>query len=108
MDQDSISFRMVQEVRKRLPKEMTVSVKDKNTGQLRVECDIVVAKRIQKEIYDCKSFEKVIDKNEQDIVEKLRGEVQKYRLGHLGRWHNVVYPKTILSLNKKIPSTKLD
>ena len=50
---------------------MMISIKDKNVGQLRVEFQMHVQRRITKEISDSRSFQKV-EENVQVILQNLQ------------------------------------
>jgi hypothetical protein len=71
--------------KKQLPPNMSISVKDKNTGQLRAECPKIVELRITNEIYKCPAF-----KLENDTYEEILGKIHnEYKISHvkqLGYW----------------------
>ncbi len=56
---------------KKYLKGLVVSPKDKNIGQLRVECPIRIRDRIKKEVYDSKCFSVSVCSH-QEIMKKLR------------------------------------
>ena len=102
-----ITDRMVFQIKKLIPPKMMISIKDKNVGQLRVECQMHAQRRITKEISDSRSFQKV-EENVQVILQNLQNECKLTNRKHLGYWHHGSLPEDLHCRNRKILSTKLD
>ena len=99
--QQVITDQMVFKVKKLIPDCLMISVKDKNVGQLRVECQLYAQRRIQKEIVSSKSFEKS-NRKVHDILEDLKREYRSADVNHLGYWYKGSYtlPKQKDPINK--------
>src|SRR6185503_2357667 len=86
-----ITDRMVFQIKKLIPPDLMISIKDKNVGQLRVECQMHAQRRINKEISNSHSFQK-IHKHVQDVLRDLKNEYKITNMKHLGYWYNGSLP----------------
>jgi len=103
--QQIITDQMVFKVKKLIPDCLMVSVKDKNVGQLRVECQIYAQRRIQKEIVSSKSFKKS-NRRVHDILEDLKREYKSADVNHLGYWYKGSLPEDYTLPKQKDPIHK--
>lgn len=92
-------------IKKSLHPLLVISRKDKNTGQLRVECQILLRKRIQREIYECKCFQPITS-GYQAIVRRIRDVYEKYNLKRFGFWRNGSLPCNFTLPKQKDPLNK--
>ncbi len=83
-----------------------VSPKDKNIGQLRIECQFRILDRLKNEIYNCPSFEKCLITHS-EVLAKWKTIFISKNLGRFGYKHTGRVPDNY-TLNKKILLIKLD
>src|SRR4051812_4021268 len=80
-----ITMSEVLKLKKLLDKKLVLSIKDKNIGQLRVECPLRLYERLKKEIYHCKVFIRVGMKYN-DILKKFKNIYNQNNMITVGRW----------------------
>jgi len=101
----SITVREVARLKKLFDGKLVVSVKDKNVGQLRVECPLRLYERLKKEIYDCKVFIKVGIKYN-DVLRKFDNIFYENDMIKIGRWNNGRIPENYTLPKQKDPIHK--
>ena len=102
---NNLTKKEVINVKKFFPKNMTLSIKDKNSGHIRVECDILAGRRIQKEIYNCENF-KIVPYKTNQIMDKLKHLYKQYNLSKIGRWRRGKLPRDYTLPKQKDPINK--
>ena len=91
--------------RRVIPRNSVVSVKDKNQGQMWIECPAAFKKRIDKEISNCNSLT-ITKETAPQIIQNLKQEYDANNLKKFGRWRNGSLPYMYIIPKDKDPYNK--
>ena len=103
---NAIFIHEVKSVLEILPKNLVISVKDKNQGSLYVECPFIFKNRINKEIAHCPSFQIAKNVTSNSILDRLRNYYNDFRMYKFGRWTNGTLPYLYIIPKDKDPVNK--